>query len=530
MHAVGGGAADAMKKIKVLGWCFSGAMAHTVGAQYALGILREWHIFTWFHIWSGYTNWAQNIDNWGWYILLTPAFFGSGMLIGLNAGISWFLGTVLSWGLIGPLLVHYGECVGIQSMPDDPKWSSIYNFNSMSGLSEPGYVASPRYWFLWPGVMVLVVYSMVEFLIHIRVLWDGAKFAFREASRGINNMMQKRGKSSNFLAKQAAKLDEADSLVEDFAPPSQQVPTYVWVVGSLAVVVMACIIAELQFHMNAGMAVLACVLGLIFAFLSIHGGAVTDVTPLTASSKASQLVFGGVTAGEKHTIPEAQTINLIAGLIASGTAGVASDLTSDFRVGFLLKTPPHLQFYAQGIGSIFSVFIAPAIFVLFMAAYPCIANPSDDPTEVCPFKAPSVFAWRAVAEAVTNPNVPIPLTSAIFSGVMGGVCVIQALFKNFYLVGSREKYRIWLPNWMSIGVAWVLGADSGYANAVLFGCITAWWWAKFWPKNFDIYGFAAAAGLIAGEGFAGVLNAILELSGKGAGDYGVDIAMPGGEW
>lgn len=527
MHAVGSGASDAIKKIKVLGYCFIGALAHTIGSNYALGILREWHIFTWFFIWSDYTNWAQNIDNWGWYILLTPAFFGSGMLMGVNAAFSWFFGNIVAWGLVGPLLVHYGECIGLPGS-ESPKWASLISFQSMAGLTEPGFVASPRYWFLWPGVMVLVVYSMIEFLIHIRVLYDGAKFAFRESSRSINNMLQARGKSSDFLARQAAKLDEGDSLVEDFAPPSQQVATWVWITGTLVMVAVSCIVSELQFDVGAGLAILACVLGLIFAFLSIHGGAVTDVTPLTASSKASQLVFGGVTAGDTHTIPEAQTVNLIAGLIASGTANTASELTSDFRVGFLLKTPPNLQFYAQGIGCIFSIFVAPAIFVLFMAAYPCIYNPSEN--DLCPFKAPSVFAWRAVAEAVTNPTVPIPKTSAIFSGAMGALCVVQALFKNFYLVGPREKYRKWLPNWMSIGVGWVLGPDSGYAIAVFFGSITAWWWAKWFPKNFDMYGFAAAAGLVAGEGFAGVINAILEIAGVGAGDYGSMIAYPGGEW
>lgn len=529
MHAVGSGAADAVRKIKVLGYCFVGAMCQTVAGAYCVGIIREWHIFTWFYIWSGYSNWAQNIDNWGWYVLLTPAFYGSGMLVGLNTAISWFVGTIVSWGLVGPLLVRSGECIGKQSYPESEKWAPVVSFNSMSGLTEPGFVASPRFWFLWPGVMVLVVYSMIEFLIHIKVLYEGAKFAFREASRSINNRLQKRGKSNDFLARQAAKLDEGDSLVEDFAPPSQQVPLWVWVTGTLVMVAVSCIVCELQFDINAGLAILSCVLAMIFAFLSIHGGAVTDVTPLTASSKASQLVFGGITASENHPIKEAQTINLIAGLIASGTAGVASDLTSDFRVGFLLRTPPHFQFYAQTIGCIFSIFIAPAIFVLFMAAYPCIYNPSDDPGDICPFSAPSVFAWRAVAEAVTNPNVPIPKTSAIFAGAMGAVCVVQALFKNFYLVGPREKYRIWLPNWMAIGVGWVLGADTGYSNAVLFGSITAWWWAKWFPKSFDMYGFAAAAGLIAGEGFAGVINAILEVAGKGS-EYGSMIAYPGGEW
>lgn len=483
MHAVGSGAADAMKKIKAMGFSFAGAFLHIIVSQYADGILHNWHIFTWFYIWSGYKNWALNIENWGWYIQWTPAFFGSGMLVGLNTAISWWGGTVVAFGIIGPILVKYGECVGI-IIEEEGKWAGLMDFNSMADIGEEGWVASPRYWFLWPGVMVLIVYSLVEFLLHFRVLYDGAVYAFREGAVSVNTRLQARGKSNAWLEKHAARAADDSSLIEDFAPKEQQVPTWIWIVGTAAFFVVAAIICQLQFHMNAGLGILACVLGLVFAFLSIYGGAVTDCTPLTASSKASQLVYGGITQG--NSVQSAQRINLIAGNIASGTADVATSLVSDFRVGFLLKTPPKLQFYAQGIGAIVSIFLAPGIFVLFMSAYPCVWR-SDIVDPFCPFKAPSVFAWKAVAIAVTDPNLPIPLSCAIFSCVMGGVAAVQALVKHFYLTGERAKYRKWLPNWMSVGVAWVLGADSGYANAILFGSVTAWWWRKYFNKNFDMY-------------------------------------------
>ncbi|KAL5091609.1 hypothetical protein Trisim1_002827 [Trichoderma cf. simile WF8] len=524
MHAVGSGASDAMRKVKALGYAFLGAFTHIVVSQYADGILHNWHIFTWFYIWSGYKNGALNIENWGWYIQLTPAFFGSGILVGLNAAVSWWVGTVLAWGLIGPVLVHYGECVG--KPYGEGKWEGLVNFGSMSGIGAPGWVASPRYWMLWPGVMVLIVYSLVEFLIHIRVVWDGLKYGVRSLAGSVNGVLQSRGKNNTFLEKQAAKADQESSLMEDFAPPEDQVPVWVWLTGTLVFVVVACIVCHVQFHMNAGLAILACILGLIFAFLSIYGGAVTDTAPLTASSKASQLVYGGITKGH-YSIQDAQRINLIAGNIASGTADVATNLVSDFRVGFLLRTPPKLQFYAQATGALVSIFLAPGIFVLFMAAYPCIR---DQTIEECPFSAPSVVAWQAVAQAVTLPKLPIPLSSGIFAIVCGVVCAIQALVKNFYLVGSREKYRDYLPNWMSIGVAWVLGVDSGYANAILFGSITAWWWRKYYAKNFDTYAFSVAAGLVAGEGLAGVVNAALTLGGVDGTKKGTMIALPGEDW
>ncbi|KAF7562466.1 hypothetical protein G7046_g1669 [Stylonectria norvegica] len=526
MHVIGSGAADALKKIKALGYAFIGAFIHIVASQYADGVLHNWHIFTWFYIWSGHTNGALNIDNWGWYIQLTPAFFGSGILVGLNAAFSWWGGTVFAFGFMGPVLVHYGECVGIQIGEPGTIWEDVTTFNSMSHIGQDGWIASPRYWFLWPGVMVLLVYSLIEFFIHFRVIYDGTKYALRETARSINASLQKRGKNNEFLEKQAAKADEESSLIEDFATPEQQVATWIWVVGALTFVVVACIVCELQYQMNAGLAILACLLGLIFAFLSIYGGAVTDMTPLTASSKASQLVFGGITH-HGYSVMDAQRLNLIAGNIASGTADVATSLVSDFRVGFLLKTPPKLQFYAQAMGAVVSVFLAPGVFVLFMSAYPCVWQPDPDPTAKCPFNAPSVASWVAVAQAVTLPSIPIPLSSGIFSIVMGVIAAIQALVKNFYLVGPREKYRNYLPNWMAVGVAWVLGADSGYANAIMFGSVTAWWWMKYFPRTFEMYAFAVAAGLIAGEGLAGVVNAALTLGGVSGDKVGSKVGQTG---
>lgn len=42
-----------------------------------------------------------------------------------------------------------------------------------------------------------------------------------------------------------------------------------------------------------------------------------------------------------------------------------------------------------------------------------------------------------------------------------------------------------------------------YSTATLAGAIIAYVWAKRNPKSFDIYGYAVAAGMIAGEGIGG---------------------------
>jgi uncharacterized oligopeptide transporter (OPT) family protein len=51
MHAVGTGSAEAMKKLKALLFTFTAAIIQRVVSYYAIGILYDWHIFTWFFIW-----------------------------------------------------------------------------------------------------------------------------------------------------------------------------------------------------------------------------------------------------------------------------------------------------------------------------------------------------------------------------------------------------------------------------------------------------------------------------------------------
>ncbi|KAL2270718.1 hypothetical protein VTJ83DRAFT_89 [Remersonia thermophila] len=522
MHAGAAGSIDAMKKLKCLMWSFMAALVHRVTSYYAIGILYDWHIFTWIHIWSGYKSWAMNIESWGWYFEITPAFIGSGILIGLNPAISMFAGAVIAWGIVGPLLVHYGECVGIALFDEDtPEWDGYYSFASLRNLGKT--TPSPRYWLLWPGVMVMVCSSMAELFVQYKVIWSALKTVWRESCAGINDKLVARGKQNAFLAKQGAKQVKDEIVIEDPFPPEEQVKTWMWALGLLVTLVIAMIVFHFQWETNPGLTILAILMAFIFSFLAIQIGGVTDTTPLTAAAKASQLVFGGATSGGSYTIEQAQKINLVAGALASGGADQATALVSDFRTGFLIGTSPIKQWIAQSLGSFISVWLGPGLFVLFTSAYPCIWDVNAEGS--CPFMVPSVTAWAAVAEAVTNPQVSIPWSSGIFSIVMGAVSVAQVVFRHYYLVGEREKYREWLPNWGAIALSWVIPAPV-FATAALLGAIIAALWRKYSMRTWDLYGYAVAAGFIAGEGLGGVVGAVLTLAGVDGGTKGTNIACP----
>lgn len=246
-----------------------------------------------------------------------------------------------------------------------------------------------------------------------------------------------------------------------------------------------------------------------------------DITPLTAASKASQIILGGATKSNGWSVSHSQTLNLLGGALANMGANQATDLTQDFRVGFLLDTPPIQQWAAQAIGTLIAVFLAPAMFVLFMHAYPCVIDMSDE----CAFTAPSVAAWRAVAIAVTDPSFPIPKSSAIFSVAFAAFGSAMVLVKHFCWRGKWEWVGKWHPNMMCVALAFVL-PQTFYGTAMTIGAIVTWIWQRHNPQMFEMMGYAIAAGLIAGEGIGGVVNAVLQVLGVSGDRYGTNLGCP----
>lgn len=47
MHASAGGSVEAMKKLKALSIAFGASIVQRVVSYYAIGILYDWHVFTW---------------------------------------------------------------------------------------------------------------------------------------------------------------------------------------------------------------------------------------------------------------------------------------------------------------------------------------------------------------------------------------------------------------------------------------------------------------------------------------------------
>ncbi|KAI9663058.1 MAG: hypothetical protein M1821_008106 [Bathelium mastoideum] len=521
MHKASEGGASAQNKTKALGMAFAFAASLRVVSQYAMGLLWDWHIFTWTFSLGLFTKTAIFLESWGWFIEWSPAFIGTGMLVGLNVAISHLAGSILAWGIIGPILVAQGKAFGSPAS-DIPEWSALRSYTSLaSDFTTPDH-PSPRYWLLWPGVSCMIAVSMTDLLCQWRIFWLTSK-ALYNGFTGWYHAVRALSRGKGYVKVDISQKGKG-SIVLDSATEDELVKLWMWLPGLIIVLILTCVVMHGQFGMPIQETLLALFLAFFFSFLAIQATGATDITPLTAASKASQIILGSVTKGEAWTLEQSQRMNLLGGALASIGANQAVDLVGDFRVGYLLRTSPKLQWLAQGIGTLFAVFLAPGVYVLFSNAYPCI---HDVDIEGCPFHVPSVGAWRAVAVAVTEPNFTIPNSSKNFSIGFAIFGVIMVLIRRFVLTGRWEWLKTYQPNMMVLSLAFIIDTTV-VGTAMAIGAIIATVWTRRSARSFDNYGYGVAAGFMAGEGIGGVVNAIIQMLGFSGNFYGTAIGCPAG--
>jgi hypothetical protein len=71
----------------------------------------------------------------------------------------------------------------------------------------------------------------------------------------------------------------------------------------------------------------------------------------------------------------------------------------------------------------------------------------------------------------------------------------MTVFREHAYKGKWEKYRVYHPNFMVIGLSFTL-VQTYYGTAMCIGAIPSYFWMKRNPKSFDIYGEYPTASLI----------------------------------
>jgi OPT family oligopeptide transporter len=377
---------------------------------------------------------------------------GAGALIGLRTTAWMALGATVCWAGVVPWVIDHGFLV------PKPGAANYY----MGGLAK---------WTMWPGVTMLVVGSL-------------ASFAFR--ARSIVTALRSLSALKGSLAGGSRASAEGDPRADVEIP----LP---WFFRGLAAAALLCVVTQyVVFGMPVWQTLIAIALSGVLALVGTRVTGETDISPIGAMGKVTQLVFAALA-------PQNPQANLMAAGITSAGAYNCSDLMQDLKTGRILGASPRKQLLAQlfGIvtGSLFTVLV-------FIKAFPVELIGTKYP-------APSVITWKGMAELLTKGlgNLP-PYTPQAMA-----VAAVLALV--FTLAGELGPARMkrWVPSPPGIGLSFILPASNCYT--FFLGALIAEILDRRWKAISKRYTVAAASGLIAGESVMGVMVALHTAMGSG---------------
>lgn len=382
--------------------------------------------------------------NLGFALEPTALMYGVGVLIGPRVGISMMLGAVVAWAWLAPLAFDAGW---VPAGPVDAT-KSWYT----QGLQ----------WLLWPGVAMMVTAALTSFAFS----WKSIASAFRPGKK--------------------ASADGTPSNPEDDIMPRQ------WFILAIIVVMAISVVLQVTlFSITAWIAALGVLLTFILALVAARVSGETNITPVGAMGKVTQLVFAVLSPGQ----PAA---NLMSANVTGGAASQCADMMHDLKTGHMIGAAPGPQFIAQVFGALAGALAGSAGYLIL------IPDPKKQLlTDEWP--APSVASWKAVAEIFMHGTDALP-PGAVQGMLLGGLAgILLAVFEKVL----PKKARIWVPSATSVGLAFVIPAYN--AISMFLGAIAAWALGKWVPKWSTRFLIVFASGLIAGESLSGVALAIQEI-------------------
>ena len=227
------------------------------------------------------------------------------------------------------------------------------------------------------------------------------------------------------------------------------------------------------------------VFGVIFVTVAARIVGIVGVTsqPTSGITLVTLLGIASIFAALGWTEPGAAAAVLTVGTIVAIAASKAGDISQDLKTGYLVGATPARQQLGQLIGAAFACWAVAGTVLLLGRVY------EFGSAEV---PAPQATLMKTVIEGVLSGNLPWGLV------LSGGGLAIGALLCG--VSGLAFAIGVYLPL-------------ASMAPLYVGGCVRAWA-SRGRVKSGDADpGVLAASGLVAGEGLAGVLVALLVATG-----------------
>lgn len=379
---------------------------------------------------------GRPLGTWTIQFDLSGVMIAAGALVGWRVTWSMVLGGLITYAWLAPWMTELGAIDG-------------------NALGTNGYRAIVG-WSTWTGAAIMVASGLTMFAME----WKTMLRAFS----GLTSL----------IGGQAPK--DKDPL-EDI-----EVPGWWFVLGTLISGIGCILILHIVFHTTWWMGLVAVFATFFLALVACRATGESDITPVGAMGKITQLAFG-------FLAPSNMVTNLMTAGLTAGAAGASADLLTDLKSGYVLGANPRQQFLAQFTG------IFAGTLVVVPAFYLIVPDASVLGGEQWP--APSAQVWAKVAELLKNGFSALHPTAQLGMAIGCGIGILLPLLEKFF-----PKYKHFIPSATGLGLAMVIPFYNSLS--MFIGAVIATLMEKRVPKLAERYVVPVASGVIAGESLVGV--------------------------
>ena len=373
---------------------------------------------------------------------MSTIMIAAGAIVGWKLAWSMLLGGTINFAILAPAMIEAG---GIHA----------------EKLGYREIVA----WSTWAGSAMMVTSGLLYFGFQ----WKTVTTAIKSS---LSSIMGNEEKDTSDMAK-------------------IEVPTSWFLIGT-SLSALACVsILHIFFDTSFGMGILAIILTFFLALVACRATGESDITPIGAMGKITQLTYGVIAPGKVVT-------NLMTACLTAGAASSSADLLTDLKSGYLLGANPRKQFIAQFLG-IFAGTLA-----VVPAFYLIVPDASVLGSDKWP--APSAQVWAAVAKLLASGVSALHSTKVY--GMIGGaiIGIVLPLIEKAF-----PKYEKYIPSATGLGLSLVIPFFNSLS--MFIGASIALVLEKYRPIMASKYIVSVSSGFIAGESLVGVAVALLSTTG-----------------
>ncbi|OAY69874.1 putative metal-nicotianamine transporter YSL12 [Ananas comosus] len=407
------------------------------------------------------------------YFDFSATYVGVGMICPYLVNVSVLLGGILSWGIMWPLIEgRKGDW-----FPADLPTTSLH------GLQ---------------GYRVFIAIALI--------LGDGLYNFFKVLARTISAFAsQIRSKSSTTTLP----ITDGNSPTADTTQISyddqrrtelflkDQIPNLVAFGGYAAIAIISIITIPHIFPQLKWYYILVTyIVAPVLAFCNAYGCGLTDWSLASTYGKLAIFTIGAW-AGLSHG-------GVLAGLAACSVmmsiVSTASDLTQDFKTGYMTLASPRSMFISQMFGTAMGCVIAPSVFWLFYKAFKDIGVPGSE------YPSPNALVYRNMAILGVEGFSSLPKHCLTLCFIFFAAAIVVNLIRD--LVPKKVSRFIPLP--MAMAIPFYLG--SYFAIDMCIGSLILFVWERINKAEADAFAPAVASGLICGDGIWTLPQSVLALA------------------